>query len=94
VLRQRAAQQRHTRVSRPILAAAAAAAAGDEGEGRIKHALSPHKEGGLQNARQCRLRRGMVQQLQAVEEVEGEELELCRAFCVSICTSVLVKQVN
>jgi hypothetical protein len=79
-------------VSLPILAAAAAAA-GDDGEGRIKHALSPHKERGLQNARQCRLRRGMLQQ-QAVEEVEGEELELCRAFCVSICTFVLVKQVN
>jgi len=81
-------------VSRAILAAAAAAAAGDEGEGRIKDALSPHKERGLQNACQRRLRRGMLQQLQAVEEVEREELELCRAFCVSICTSVPVKQVN
>ncbi len=94
MLRQRAPQQRHTRVSRAILAAAAAAAAADEGEGRIKPVLSPHKERGLQNACQCRLRRSMLQQLHAVEEVEGEELELCRAFCVSICTFELVKQVN
>ena len=94
MLRQRAPQQRHTRESCAILAAAAVAGGGDEGECRIQHALSPHKERGLQNARQCRLRRGMLQQLQAVEEVEGEELQLCRAFCVSICTFVLVKQVN
>ena len=94
MLRQRAPQQRHTRESCAILAAAAVAGGGDEGECRIQHALSPHKERGLQNARQCRLRRGMLQQLQAVEEVEGEELELCRAFCVSFGTFVLVKQVN
>ena len=94
MLRQRAPQRRHTRVSRAILADAAGGGGGDEGESRIKPALSPHKERGLQNACQCRLRRGMLQQLQAVEKVEGEELELCSAFCVSICTFELVKQVN